>query len=432
MSRSHVNALSMCLITLLAGCASVPPPEPPVRPAPVPVDLLISNVTIYDGETLAPQTTDIVIEDGAFVSIGPISDDLYAEQTIDGTGLYMTPGLIDMHVHLRADATRRMDTSAFLAAGVTTVRDLGGDLAALKALEAELAASGVPGPRIRSTYSTLNGRAFASFHRPVTTPAEAAVAVQDLAGAGAVGIKVHRALSPALLPVIIEAARAVGLSVTGHVPLELDPLAACEAGMAGIEHVGSLIEARATATRRGTTEAATAYLLAPESQPLYDCLAARKVAVTPTLVVYPAVARSRTSSGPIPPEFVRFEQDVGRITARLHGAGVRLLAGSDTSDLPSPAIPPGASLIEELQLLERAGIPAREIIPIATRNGADALGMSASIGTIALGKRADFILLAADPGASAAAFGEVTAVFVDGQRVAGTPSQPLPAESPTP
>ncbi len=82
------------------------------------------------------------------------------------------------------------------------------------------------------------------------------------------------------------------------------------------------------------------------------------------------------------------------LTKRLFDRGVLLTAGSD---LPNPWVIPGVSFHEELQLLADAGIPPLDVLQIATSNGAVALGIDDEIGTVEPGKRADLVVLSANP-----------------------------------
>jgi len=92
-----------------------------------------------------------------------------------------------------------------------------------------------------------------------------------------------------------------------------------------------------------------------------------------------------------------------------------LLAGTDTSDLSDAVqMVPGALLQEELSLLQDAGIPAPQIISIATANAATALDLEATTGSIEVGKTADFILLSADPGDDIRNVRRATAIYQSG------------------
>lgn len=102
-----------------------------------------------------------------------------------------------------------------------------------------------------------------------------------------------------------------------------------------------------------------------------------------------------------------------RITSRLYRSGVTLLTGTDASDVGGLAIAPGASLLEELELLQASGIPSRSILSMATANASRALRLEARTGTIDVGKDADFLLLDVDPGIDVGAFRHIA---VSGQR----------------
>ena len=393
-------------LLLLAACATS-------RSA---ADLLITDPWVHDGSGADPVRAHVAVKDGRFLAIG---EKLRALRTIDGSGLHLVPGLIDMHVHVAAVAGETVPPGEFLRRGITTVRDLGGFPAGIRS-----ALALADGPRIHSAITTLNGEAMAPFHRPVASDAEARAAVADLAQAGAAVIKIHRAFKPALLPTLVAAAREKNLGVTGHIPLGLHPLRACELGMAGVEHVGSFVEAYVSAVPGAKQEDAIRYLLAAEAEPLYRCLAQRGVFVTPTLVLYESIAKARSGNGPIAPRFRDFIAQLQAIALRLHRAGVRLLPGSDASGLDQPAVAPGESLLRELELLQEAGLTGRELMRIAAANPAQALRIGAAGKLVGQGLAADFLILAADPRASAAAYSAPLHIFRAGQPVVASTRTP--------
>lgn len=400
--------LSAVALATLAGCVT----------ATQRADLLIQDVTIHTGTGAPPFVGTVAVRDGVFSFVDRTPRGaIPAMEVVDGRGLHLTPGLWDMHVHVRASEERVMDVTRFPMHGVTSVRDLGGFGARIDALRATIDAEPAAGPRIYATRETLNGEAFAPFQRVVANEADAVAAIDAHVAAGAVQIKIHRALKPEMLPVVLRIAHARGLAVTGHIPLGVHPLAACELGMDGIEHIGSFLEAYISVTPGATSAAAIDYMLSEASTPLYRCLAAKGVEVAPTLVVYPAVARARSKGKPFPQDFHDFMAGTGRIAARLHRSGVTLLAGSDTSDLRTMDIAPGSSLLDELQLLQDAGIPANEVIVIATANAARTIGVDVSVGTVEAGKAADFLLLTADPDEDVGNFRRLRAVYRGGRRV---------------
>ena len=198
----------------------------------------------------------------------------------------------------------------------------------------------------------------------------------------------------------------------------MDPLAVCEEGIAGVEHIGSFIESVASVRTEGGNQGAIDYLLSDGAAPIYECFARRQVFVSPTLVVYTAVARSRFGNDSLPRAYDDFIADVERITLRFYAAGVPLLAGSDVSDLEEgPRLEPGSSLLDELVMLEESGVTPLDVIAAATINPARAVGADDRTGSIAEGKKADFILLSADPGITAANFKSLIATYQNGIEV---------------
>ena len=281
---------------------------------------------------------------------------------------------------------------------MTSVRDAGGYPERIAKLRKAIASGETRGPTIYSVGPTLNGEQYAPFHRTLRTRENVIATVDAIAADGVDMIKIHRAFLPELLPVVIEAAHARGLKLTGHVPLKVSPLQACELGMDGIEHVGSLLEAYKSVAQT-TNEQAFAYFDSDEALPLYRCLAERGVEVTPTLVFYRAVARSRTSLPTLSRDALKFMRDMQRIARRMHDAGVSLLTGSDTAWMSEPKAPQVQVLIS------------------ATFRSAAALGVEAKTGSIAVGKAADFVLLEADPGVDVANVRKRRAVYIAGARV---------------
>ncbi|MCH8203439.1 MAG: amidohydrolase family protein [Proteobacteria bacterium] len=385
------------------------------------VDTVIENVTVYSGRGDEPFIATVGVRDGVIAGIStPADASFQAERTIDGTNKFLTPGLWDAHVHLRSaeEGGLGLPAKTFIEAGITSVQDLGGYPERLKKLEEQIASGAVTGPTVHPAYFMLNGKSFAGFQHVVTNEAHVLSAIEELADLGAAQVKIHRALSPDLLPVVTKHAHSAGLTVTGHIPLGMHPLAACEAGMDGVQHIGSFIEALVSVAPEGEDNSAAAieYMLSHAGQPLYDCLRDRGVRVTPTLISYQNRARKLAGEGEISQEFIDFINSLGAIVRRMYKEGVILLVGTDTSDFnPDLRIPPGTWLLDELEMLEEAGIPAHALIPMATLNAAEAIGVGDKTGTIGQGKAADMLLLSKDPAQSASAFRSIEMVFKAGE-----------------
>lgn len=400
-----MGAGALIAATLLTSCATMDNR----------VDLIVSNITIYSGVGDRGFVGSVAIREGRFFAISWGEMAVSSADRVDGTGKFLVPGLWDMHVHLRASGGESLDVAEFGKHGITSVRDLGSLAGSLRKLQ-DTARANPHLPSVYSSIAALNGKAFAPYQRVVTESLELPQAIDEQISAGAVQIKIHRAFPPGLLQKAVELARARGLKLTGHIPMGIHPLAACEAGMDGIEHVGSFLEAYISVTPKATPQEAMDFMLSGAAEPLYRCLASRRVFVTPTLVLYPAIALGR-GNGTVSASAREFITGTRRIVRRLHESGVPLLAGTDTSDVGDLGLKPGAALLDELESLQEAGIPPLEVLKIATGNAAAALGSSGPEGLIGVGQPADFVMLARDPRADVRALRSPLAVYRKGFRV---------------
>lgn len=407
--------LACAALLALAACE-----QRPANHGPPPADLVVTGATVHDGQGGAPFVGDLVVRAGRFVAVGPdAAQSFTAARTIDAAGLHAVPGLWDMHAHLRSSNDGGLDPAGFLEHGVTSVRDLGG----IGSRVQDVLESDTTRPALYPSFEMLNGESFGPFQRVVDRPESVRAAVADLADRGATQVKIHRALKPALLPHVVEAAAAHGLDVVGHIPLGMHPLEACEAGMGGIEHIAALVESVASVHPGMSNAEASAWLLSNQAEPVYECLAERGVYVTPTLVVYWTIGRSRFGHEADWPEEARQAlSDIQAVTLRLHESGVPLLAGTDASDLDDAlSIPAGASLVSELEELQAAGIPTAAVLAMATANAAEASGRSGETGALVVGTDADFLLLEHDPLEDLAHLRDPVGVYQEGRRVAGRP-----------
>ena len=131
--------LCVALLGGLFGCST----------APVPVDLLIENVTVYSGSDSTPFIASVAIRDGQFFKISPLDQNSFiANETVDGTGKFMTPGLWDAHAHVRSSKERGLDVRIFVKSGVTSIKDMGGYPRRLELVEQEIRSGAIPGPSI--------------------------------------------------------------------------------------------------------------------------------------------------------------------------------------------------------------------------------------------------------------------------------------------
>jgi imidazolonepropionase-like amidohydrolase len=425
--------LAAALLLPIAGCSSSPASEPP--------SLVLRGVTVIDGTGGPPAADmDVVIEGERIVGIHASMERSYPRGTrvLDLPGRFVMPGLIDTHAHVtvlffheQADgATRseyRRDLSErvlriLLAHGVTTVRNPSAPATAGVSLRDDVARGLLTGPRILTSGEHLNDTRM--------TPDEIRAEVRRQAEAGVDMIKVYSSLRPAQVAAAIEEAHRLGLPVVGH----LQRTGWTEAARLGIDAIthgaswsGEYLPEPRRARYRGTMLGRLDWLEwldldSPEIGGMIRELAERRIPVDPTLIAYhtkffgddprwtehpelvlvPEMA-ARWKEGQTwvsdwtPENFVRARglwPKMEALIRRYHEGGVLLAAGSD---LPNPWTIPGISLHEELELLVQAGIPTAEVIRIATRNGAEALELLGELGTVEVGKRADLLVLRADP-----------------------------------
>lgn len=406
------------------GGGPSPPPVALGPPEPVIVDetgvpeAADSSRLAIVGVTLVPMDRDavvaeqtVVVEDGVITAIGDAALTAVPPDAvrIEGAGRYLMPGLIDMHAHLMTDDGAEHDLLLELAAGVTTVRIMWGFQRHLE-WRAAIAEGGLAGPSLYVASAGLEGEGpYWPGSIVVTTDGEARAAVRDAEAAGYDFIKVYNRLEQEPYVAILEEAATLGIPVVGHVPTALTADFAIDSGQHTIEHF-SRFAPEVTTTGNWAGEI--------DGSRLEALMARLRLAGTwncPTLTVQlrnqSQVASLKASplyalvSGPMR-EFLessltqpgggdRSVEDGRRkeVLAAFVDAGVGVVVGTDTG---VQYVLPGFSIHEELAHFAAAGLSPYEVLRAATADAAAALG-SADRGTIAVGRRADLLLLDADP-----------------------------------
>lgn len=265
--------------------------------------------------------------------------------------------LADAHTHLSWYGEESL--TLLTNAGVTSVRDCGGDIEQLRRWKTEIAEGRRIGPRIYMSGPALDGPKDAKFRLTIRTPEEARTAVNYLARMQVDFIKTHNAISRDTYFAVLDEAKRQRLRVASHLPKGVAAWEAADAGVGSIEHAAeSLLASPIYAGYATNVQEAMAWWDSPQGDAAIQHLANKRVAVTPTLVTYAEMSELRRGT-PAYEDRQRVLVFLLRLTGRLYRAGVPILAGSDFagSDLP---LVPGKALLGEIELLKQAGIPDDE------------------------------------------------------------------------
>jgi len=406
------------------------------------VALAIENATVIpmDGpNTLADHT--VVIENGVITAVGPSERVIVpaGATRIDGRGKYLMPGLVNMHAHV-VDA---VDLPLWIANGVTTIRDLDGRDWTLE-LRDRIARRELIGPHLIVSSRILYGSEPQWRDTTLTASENAATIVSEIAAAGYDQIKVYFQLSAEQYYGLIDAAAEHGLDVVGHVPWSVGLSGVLASGQTTIEHLTGYDDALEGDTSPVVGQRSQWNEIVRYQHARLDRLPAlAKVTQrsgvwnVPTLIVHAkllppdekTISRERGFAPYLRPEVlddwaerrrrersadeldaIRTALDVRRrIVAALHVAGAGILAGTDGS----VGSPPGFAVHEELELLVEAGLEPIDALRAATANAAAAL-RDDTFGRVAVGQRADLLLLTGDPTADIANTRSIVGVIAAG------------------
>jgi imidazolonepropionase-like amidohydrolase len=399
--------------------------------------LAIKGGTVIDVRTGVERPDTTVVIDGERIANigGSVPSDA---RVIDATGTWLLPGLMDMHAHTTGNPGKDKLHHLYLAYGVTTVRDTGGNLTLLRLLRDRIEQALHAGPRIFFAGPLLDGATpvWPPMSIMVDTPERARAAVQFLASQGVDFIKIYNWVPEASLQVVLDTAHQLGLRVTGHVPRTLTMTRAIQLGMDCLEHIritGRELLPRDEAEQIDALPVARRETLLwerfdIESEPmqrLIKLVADSRVFFDPTLLVDSALSldgyaidTENPANADVPQDvreaFMREDQpsifDISqvsletahngfrkrqRLVRMLHEAGARLLAGTDCFGLGKQL--PGLGLQNELALLVESGLSPLAALQAATVTAADALGQSETLGALEPGKFADIAVLDGDP-----------------------------------
>lgn len=362
------------------------------------------------------------------------------EVLIDGEDGTLVAGLHDMHVHLDG-----WSGLLCIAAGVTTVRDMGNNNALLRNLISDLAAGDVIGPAVVPS-GLVEGKGEFSLHAGLIpdTMEQALSAVRWYAANGYHQIKIYNSVNPDWVRPMAELAHQLGLRVAGHIPAFVTPDRMIEDGYDEITHVNQLMlgwlldggEDTRTAVRlTAMARAKKVDLSSPRVRRTLELMTARGTGLDTTAAILEQLMLSRAGRvmagdaaylAHTPMSYQRLRKrtyvpysdvcelsdydesfgvllDVMRL---LNDRGIRLWPGTDDGT--------GFTLHRELELYVDAGLQPAEVLKIATLDCARHLGRSHTHGSVERGKAASFALLDGDPTKDISAIRRIRAVAKDG------------------
>ena len=406
----------------------------PLTPQPqrAPAVIAIRNVTVIPGNGAPPmRDATVLIRDESIAAIGSAAETVIptGARVIEGEGKFLVPGFIELHAHL--SKTRASALGLFIANGVTTVRDMGGDHEELLRWRQEVRSEKRVGPRMVIAGPYLEAarnvermrrdppeKRIEPFERtriPVASPAEARRIVAELASRELDFLKIRTVQDKATYVALNEAANAHGIPLVGHVT-GIPPEVVLEAGQDGVDHFFyPSLDGKTREERLG----------------VWRKFAGRRVPIVPTLVAlfegtFPPTERLRAitedDEGKIEPrraflskylvldwreqveesneqrrQALRKIMDdvISRDLREMHEAGMDVLVGSDVAVLNTY---PGFSIHDEMALfVSELGMTPGEVLERATSRSARFLRISDTVGTIERGKVADLVLLDANP-----------------------------------
>jgi len=402
----------------------------------------IQNVHVFDPVAMARTApVDVRFFGNRIDRILPLDAPVEATDVlIDGAGGTLIAGMYEMHGHLGQN-------SALLniAAGVTSVRDMGNNNEVLAALIEKIESGRLAGPRVtrsgfiegKSPYSSNNGEL-------VSSQEEALAAVRRYSNGDFYQIKIYNSMNPGWVPAMIAEAHANGLRVAGHVPAFSNADAMIAAGYDEMTHINQVMlgwvleEGEDTRTLLRLTALRRLPALKmddPRVMATINAMAEKGVAIDPTLAIHEALLRTR--NGTVSPGMVdyvdhlpvgvqreartawadiatpeddaaywqAFDKIIETVTL-MREEGIQLVPGTDLGG--------SFSYHRELELYQLTGMTAPQILKWASYGMAAYLGQQNELGSIEIGKLADFFLVPGDPTADLKAIKTISMVVKDG------------------
>lgn len=406
---------------------------------------VVRNTRIFDSVTTKlSKASDVFFLRGKITAIVPAGTlTTPVDNFIDAQGRIMLPGLFDMHGHLS-----RWEGGLHLAAGVTSLRDMGNDNATLQMMIDEISQDKLLAPTIFPT-------GFLEGESPMS--ARNGFVVSDLDGAksainwyathGYHQLKIYNSFPKEILKDTVAYAHSRDMRVSGHVPAFLKAEDAIEAGFDEIQHINQLVLNFLVKPETDTRTLERFYLPAREFasfdlqgkqiQDFIKLLKDKGLSVDPTLATFDFLKKVdgtvgdpwKDIVGHLPPDLQRryhtAEVDIPDVaTAKLYAksyakmveftglmykAGIPIVAGTDELA--------GFTLQGELELLVKAGLTPAQALQVATLNGAKFSNASERKGQITVGRDADLLLVDGDPTKNIADIRKLALVITQGKAI---------------
>jgi hypothetical protein len=363
--------------------------------------IAITNANLFDSETgtMRPGQA-IVVRDDRIVAVGPTASVTIpaGATTIDAAGKTVMPGMWDMHTHVQVTSQSSFGLIQ-LTNGLTTVRDLASDIDVATSIRDRERAGLLAAPRHILGGFIEGPLAWAGPSEAIARDeAEARAWVAKYDSLGYKQIKLYNVLHPDIVPTIAAEAKRRGMLLSGHIPRGMSIEAALALGYDEIQHAAFFFsnffpDSLYLPRMRAYSQVATA--VAPHFDvnsagmtKLLDAVKAKGAAVDGTFNLWIGGGGAVVGAGGSPDQ-ARADSAYLNLIRRLHAHGIQLIAGTDNST--------GSTFRRELEMYERAGIPAAEVLQIATIRAAQFMKDDKDYGSISVGKVADIIIVGGRP-----------------------------------
>lgn len=387
------------------------------------------GATLIDGTGAAPLADSVVVIDRDRITAVGLRSKIHIPKgatIIDAKGKTLLPGLWDMHAHYEQVEWGPI----YLAAGVTTARDVGNEFEFIKAVRDAINTGKGLGPHLLLAGIVDGDSPMALGVIRANNAEEARAVVTRYKNAGFDQIKIYSSVKPAVLKAICEEAHKQQMTVTGHIPNGMNAIQGIEAGMDMINHIQYLSPVfMAKDQKRGTP----INFDSPEAQKTMQFFKTHNTVIDPTMAlmelilhttdvpvatfepgitkVAPELAGPLNNTGqpPAAAPQAKATYDVWMSTiSAMHRAGIPIIAGTDQAV-------PGYSLHREIELYVKAGFTPMEAIQAATIVPARIMHVDKEVGTVEMGKRADLILVEGNPIESISALRNVKWIVAAGR-----------------